>query len=73
MLIRLISLSPGAQQLQAWMKKQKKPDEVADSFDTGVVNSLAKYSMFPAYPTSFIVAADTTIEVSQLSVLHTHH
>jgi hypothetical protein len=28
------------------------------------INTLAQYSTFPAYPTSFIVATDTIIEVS---------
>lgn len=45
------------------MQTQKMADKDATTFDISVVNKLAKYSMFPAYPTSFIVAADTTIEV----------
>jgi hypothetical protein len=44
-----VNLSPGPLQLHQMIKEQK-PDVIA------------MWSQFPAYPTSFIVAADTTIE-----------
>ena len=55
------------------MQKQKKNDQKADTFDLSVVSNLAKYAMFPAYPTSFIVAADATVEVSQPSPFLSMH
>jgi hypothetical protein len=45
------------------MKTQKKGGD-GKTFDSDAVQRLEKYSSFPAYPTSFVVAADTTIEVS---------
>jgi hypothetical protein len=44
-----VKLSPGPLALQKMIDAQK-------------VDDIAMYSQFPAYPTSFIVAADTTIE-----------
>ncbi|KAG9505073.1 hypothetical protein J7337_002039 [Fusarium musae] len=44
-----VKLSPGPILLQKMIKEQNAPD-------------IATWSQFPAYPTSFIVAADTTIE-----------
>ncbi|KAK3711832.1 hypothetical protein LTR37_009350 [Vermiconidia calcicola] len=56
---RDILLSPGPQQMKAWMAAQTNED---GTFDPAAIASLSDYSMFPAYPTSFVVAADTTIE-----------
>ena len=49
-LTRLISLSPGAEALQELIGGE-------------LINDLAQWSTFPAYPTSFIIAANTVIEV----------
>ncbi|KAE8150823.1 hypothetical protein BDV25DRAFT_139419 [Aspergillus avenaceus] len=57
-----INLSPGARELKDWMAKQKGDDPDPQKYDEKCIDELQKYSMFPAYPTSFIVAADTTIE-----------
>lgn len=46
-----INLSPGPGQIQQWMAK---PNDSK--------SNLAKYNMFPAFPTSFVIAANTTIE-----------
>lgn len=46
-----IKLSPGPENIQKWMAKPKES-----------ISDLAKYNMFPAFPTSFIIAANTTIE-----------
>jgi hypothetical protein len=48
---RCCSLSAGPEAMQTWMKEQD-------------IANLSKYNEFPAYPTSFIIAADTEIEVS---------
>jgi hypothetical protein len=47
-------LSPGPEQLHDWMNKQ--------AADPQSLKSLAMYNVFPAFPTSFIVAADTVLE-----------
>jgi len=47
-------LSPGPEVLHDLMKKQNK--------DPKSINSLAMYNVFPAFPTAFIVAADTVLE-----------
>ena len=48
-------LSPGAAQIKEWVEKG----------DTGTgANKRTEYGKFPAYPTAFIVAADTILEVS---------
>lgn len=61
-----ILLSPGAQELHNLMKKQvpssESPADVAAAEDYR--SQLAQYNSFPAYPTSFIVAANTIVEVS---------
>lgn len=44
-----VKLSPGPLRLQQMIKEQR-------------VDDIASWSQFPAYPTSFIVASDTTIE-----------
>ncbi|KAI0465830.1 hypothetical protein F4859DRAFT_527711 [Xylaria cf. heliscus] len=54
-----IHLSPGPQKLHELMLAQKSDSGVASG---SAITQLAKYGLFPAYPTSFIVAADTTIE-----------
>lgn len=63
-----IYLSPGAQDLHRLMAQQSlestDPKEVAKA-NSAVVNELAQYNSFPAFPTSFIVAANTIIEVSR--------
>jgi hypothetical protein len=63
-----IYLSPGAQDLHRLMAAQSlestDPKDVAKG-NSAVVNELAQYNSFPAFPTSFIVAANTTIEVSR--------
>jgi hypothetical protein len=46
-----VLLSPGAEQLQNWMANPKQS-----------ISNLAQFNMFPAYPTSFIVAANTVME-----------
>lgn len=54
-----VLISPGAQALKTMMQQQ------ANSNSTTAQNAtayLAQYSNFPAYPTSFLIAADTTIE-----------
>ena len=52
-------LSPGPQDMHDWMKKQAN--------DPTFVSNLSQYNTFPAFPTAFIVAADTVLEVSQLA------
>lgn len=49
-----VKLSPGAAQIKNWIEKGDN--------ETGV-NKLTDYGKFPAYPTSFIVAADTVLEL----------
>jgi hypothetical protein len=49
-------LSPGPELLHQWMDAQQK--------DTESLSSLAMYNVFPAFPTSFIVACNTEVEVS---------
>lgn len=46
-----INLSPGPESIQNWIATPK------DS-----ISKLAKYNMFPAFPTSFVIAANTTVE-----------
>ncbi|KAM6525579.1 hypothetical protein FALCPG4_011115 [Fusarium falciforme] len=48
-----VKLSPGAAKIQTWI-------EIGD--DDSVTDKLADYGKFPAYPTSFIVAADIVLE-----------
>lgn len=48
---RGVKISPGPQLLKRWIQSQSTPD-------------LALYDEFPAYPTAFVVAADTTIDFS---------
>ncbi|KAK3985320.1 hypothetical protein QBC44DRAFT_405143 [Cladorrhinum sp. PSN332] len=59
-----IRLSPGAKDLHALMKaqvaKSDSPHDVAEA--AGVVDKLAQYNSFPAFPTSFIVAANTVVD-----------
>lgn len=55
------SLSPGPQKLQEWIAAQSGSDSTASS---NAIAALSTYSMFPAYPTSFVVATDVTIDVS---------
>lgn len=68
-----IYLSPGAQDLHRLMAAQSlestDPKDVAKA-NSAIVNELAQYNSFPAFPTSFIVAANTTIEVSRRNLLH---
>ncbi|KAK6000890.1 hypothetical protein QM012_002973 [Aureobasidium pullulans] len=45
-----VFLSPGAEQLKDWIAKPKQS-----------ISKLAQFNMFPAYPTSFIIAANTVI------------
>lgn len=61
-----IRLSPGAKDLHALMKAQvAKSDAPHDVAEAGeVVDKLAQYNSFPAFPTSFIVAANTVVDVS---------
>lgn len=47
-------LSPGAEELQKLIAKQGE--------DASVLKTLAQYNTFPAFPTSFIIAADTVLE-----------
>ena len=48
-------LSPGPELLHKWMDSQRK--------DKDSLASLAMYNVLPAFPTSFIVACNTEIEV----------
>jgi hypothetical protein len=48
-----MKLSPGPQKLQEYLKNVADPKTVTE---------LQQYTMFPSYPTSFVVAADTVIE-----------
>lgn len=43
-------MSPGPVKFNTWLKERNQ-------------NELSKFSMFPAYPTAFIVAADVEIEI----------
>ena len=61
-------LSPGAQELHQLMREQKATGDGVSS-NQAVVNKLAQYQTFPSFPTSFVVAADTTIEVSNTGSL----
>ena len=47
-------LSPGAEELQKLIVKQGD--------DASVLKTLAQYNTFPAFPTSFIIAADVVLE-----------
>ena len=48
-------LSPGAEQIKTWV----------DKGDSGIEDEKrTDYGKFPAYPTAFIVAADTVLEVN---------
>lgn len=47
-------LSPGPERLHQWMDAQRK--------DSESLSSLAMYNVFPAFPTSFIVACNTEVE-----------
>ncbi|RSM04006.1 hypothetical protein CDV31_010196 [Fusarium ambrosium] len=48
-----VKLSPGAAKIKTWIERGD---------DDSVTDKLADYGKFPAYPTSFIVAADTVLE-----------
>jgi hypothetical protein len=58
------SLSPGAKNLHEMMEIQGNTgtDGKATSEAYNAQAYLAQYNSFPAFPTSFIVAADTSIE-----------
>lgn len=59
-----VNLSPGARELKALMSAQGElgADKQPTAKARESLNNLANYSQFPAYPTSFIIAADTSIE-----------
>ena len=64
-----IMLSPGAERLKQLMATQAA--KITDPTDAGkadqsVLSELAQYNSFPAFPTSFILAANTSIEVSNI-------
>ena len=63
------SLSPGPADLHMWMKTQGGGGD-ATTFDNLAVEKLQMYNAFPAYLTSFVVAADITIAVSRSPYLH---
>ncbi|KAJ4174386.1 hypothetical protein NW754_004803 [Fusarium falciforme] len=48
-----VKLSPGAAKIKTWIERGD---------DDSVTDKLADYGKFPAYPTSFIVTADTVLE-----------
>ncbi|KAJ4178248.1 hypothetical protein NW755_013349 [Fusarium falciforme] len=48
-----VKLSPGAAKIKTWIERGD---------DDSVTDKLADYGKFPAYPTSFIVAADIVLE-----------
>lgn len=50
MLTPTIRLSPGAKDLKDWLDNKRESE-------------LAAYGTFPWYPTAFVVAADTELEV----------
>jgi hypothetical protein len=59
-----VKLSPGPAKLQDWLTKVSDP---------AVMTQIADHSQFPAYPTSFVLAANTVIEFSgQTSKIETH-
>jgi hypothetical protein len=59
-----IKLSPGPAQMQEWLKDVANPD---------TITKIAQCSMFPAYPTACVVAANTVIEFTgQTSHIETH-
>ena len=53
-------LSPGAEQVKTWV--DKGDPEIGAEKPTDYKRT--DYGKFPAYPTAFIVAADTVLEVS---------
>ncbi|KAK4183746.1 hypothetical protein QBC35DRAFT_418305 [Podospora australis] len=59
-----IMLSPGASELHRMMKAQVAASKLADEVNAAksVVDELAQYNSFPAFPTSFILAANTIID-----------
>ncbi|KAK5163218.1 uncharacterized protein LTR77_010804 [Saxophila tyrrhenica] len=67
-----INLSRGPEMLKKWMIAQKAADADPMNFDGGAIANLSNYSMFPAYPTSSLVAADTTVEVCLLLLSPLH-
>lgn len=59
-----IKLSPGPKRMQEWLKDVSNSDTRKDTSD---------FSMFPAYPTAFIIAANTIIEFTgKTSHIETH-
>lgn len=50
--------------LHKWMIEQKNEGDNPLSFNAGAISNLSIYSMFPAYPTAFVLAADVVLEVS---------
>lgn len=59
-----IRLSPGAGDLKRLMADQCGKGSNAGQGDVKAIAELAQYNSFPAFPTSFIVAADVVIEFS---------
>lgn len=57
-----ILLSPGAEDLHKMMLAQKAVGDDPLASDTSVISKLAQYNSFPAFPTSFLLAANTSIE-----------
>ena len=59
-----VKLSPGPANLQKWLENVSDP---------AVMKNIADYSEFPAYPTAFVLAANTVIEFTgQTSDIETH-
>lgn len=66
-----IMLSPGAERLKNLMTAQAaaaQPGLDVGSANPTVLQELAQYNTFPSFPTSFIVAANTTIEVRSSAI-----
>ena len=63
-----IKLSPGAVQLKQLMLKQV-PSTISltdpGKADQSILSELAQYNSFPAFPTSFLIAANTVLEVRE--------
>ena len=65
---KFLYLSPGADKLKELIASQAaKVTKATDAglADQSVLSELAQYNSFPAFPTSFILAANTNIEVSK--------
>ncbi|KAK6330551.1 hypothetical protein TWF718_002751 [Orbilia javanica] len=53
-----IKLSPGAKKIKTWVENEGRDDDVGNL----ALANLAQYDIFPSFPTSFLIAADTVLE-----------